>query len=60
MIETKAHRPIRSFVRRERHLTPAQERALQKLWTDFGVDHTKSAADFPAIFGREAPVIVEI
>ncbi|MBI3545759.1 MAG: tRNA (guanosine(46)-N7)-methyltransferase TrmB, partial [Gammaproteobacteria bacterium] len=36
------------------------ERALQKLWTDFGVDHTKSVADFCVIFGREAPVIVEI
>ncbi len=60
MIETKAYRPIRSFVRRERHLTPAQERALQELWMQYGVDHPKTMADFPAIFGRVAPMIVEI
>lgn len=60
MIETKPHRPIRSFVRRERHLTPAQERALSESWARFGVDHHKVAADFATIFGRVAPTIVEI
>lgn len=60
MIEAKVYRPIRSFVRRERHLTPAQERALQELWMQYGVDHRKAVADFSAIFGRAAPVIVEI
>lgn len=60
MIETKAYRPIRSFVRRERHLTPAQERALEGLWIRFGIDHDQTVADFSVIFGREAPVILEI
>lgn len=60
MIETKPHRQIRSFVRRERHLTPAQERALAELWARFGVDHHEVAADFATIFGRLAPTIVEI
>lgn len=60
MIETKSHRPIRSFVRRERHLTPAQQRALAESWARFGIDHHKVSADFVTIFGRPAPVMVEI
>ena len=32
------HRPIRSFVRREGRLTKGQQRALDDLWTQFGID----------------------
>ena len=32
------HRPIRSFVRREGRLTRGQQRAMDTLWADFGVD----------------------
>ena len=37
MTET-SHRPIRSFVRREGRLTKGQQRALDDLWTQFGID----------------------
>lgn len=33
-----SHRPIRSFVRREGRLTRGQQRALDELWTQFGID----------------------
>jgi len=32
------HRPIRSFVRREGRLTKGQQRALDDLWVQFGID----------------------
>ena len=32
------HRPIRSFVRREGRLTSGQQRALDDLWAQFGID----------------------
>ena len=32
------HRPIRSFVRREGRLTKGQQRALDDLWSQFGID----------------------
>jgi tRNA (guanine-N7-)-methyltransferase len=34
----KTHRPIRSFVRREGRLTTGQQRALDDLWAQFGID----------------------
>jgi tRNA (guanine-N7-)-methyltransferase len=53
-------RPIRSFVRREGRLTPAQKRALEELWPRYGVDDTRASLDLATLFGRIAPVIVEI
>jgi len=35
---SSSHRPIRSFVRREGRLTSGQQRALDGLWTRFGID----------------------
>lgn len=35
---SKKQRPIRSFVRREGRLTPAQSNALEKLWLLYGID----------------------
>lgn len=52
-------RPIQSFVRREGRLTPGQARALKDLWPRFGLDPT-GILDFEAIFGRIAPVTLEI
>jgi tRNA (guanine-N7-)-methyltransferase len=54
------HRPIRSFVRREGRMTEAQRRALEELWPRFGVDDADTALDFAALFGRRAPVTLEI
>jgi tRNA (guanine-N7-)-methyltransferase len=53
-------RTIRSFVRRAGRMTPSQQRALDELWPLFGIDYSASALDFCAIFGRAAPIVLEI
>ncbi len=53
-------RPIRSFVRREGRITPAQQRALVELWPQFGLDFTAQGLDPASIFGRHAPCHLEI
>lgn len=52
-------RRVRSFVRREGRMTAGQQRALQALWSNFGVD-PGGWVDLPALFGRLAPVTLEI
>ncbi len=55
-----ALRPIRSFVLRQGRLSPAQARALDELLPRFGVAFAPCEIDFAALFGRHAPVVVEI
>ena len=68
-----SHRPIRSFVRREGRITPAQEHALKTLWERYGVDcaaepvdgqlvfqTAQTLLDTARLFNRRAPVEVEI
>ena len=55
-----AHRPIRSFVRRQGRMTDSQERALEDLWPKYGLDPTQEMLDLDALFGRQAPRILEI
>lgn len=57
---SRLRRPIRSFVRREGRLTAAQARALEQLWPRFGLEPGDSEIDFARVFGRSAPVILEI
>lgn len=54
------HRPIRSYVRREGRLTRGQQRALDELWNDFGVDNADTLLDLEQLFGRSAPRVLEI
>jgi tRNA (guanine-N7-)-methyltransferase len=56
----KPLRSIRSFVRREGRITPAQQRALNELWSRYGIEAGGAAIDFTRVYGREAPVILEI
>jgi tRNA (guanine-N7-)-methyltransferase len=56
----KHHRPIRSFVRRAGRLTSSQLRALEELWPAFGLEFNGRPIDFNAVFGRAAPVVLEI
>ncbi len=58
--EGKFMRRIRSFVRREGRLTKGQERALQELWPVMGVEFRDEMLDLAQLFGREAPVVLEI
>ncbi len=53
-------RPIRSFVRRNGRMTPAQLRALQTLWPRFGIEAGTERLDPDRLFGRSAPRVLEI
>ncbi|HNP63527.1 MAG TPA: tRNA (guanosine(46)-N7)-methyltransferase TrmB [Woeseiaceae bacterium] len=53
-------RSIRSFVRRTGRLTPSQDKALADLWPDLGVEYSGQALNFADLFGRDAPVVLEI
>ena len=54
------HRPVRSYVRREGRLTPAQSRALERLLPDYEFPASEAAVDLPAVFGRRAETVLEI
>jgi tRNA (guanine-N7-)-methyltransferase len=58
--ETTPFRTVRSFVRRQGRITAAQERALAALWPRFGVEPGDAALDLDALFGRQAPRVLEI
>jgi tRNA (guanine-N7-)-methyltransferase len=55
----RATRKIRSFVRREGRITPAQRDALEVLWPKYGLDADRPL-DPEKIFGRRAPLTLEI
>jgi tRNA (guanine-N7-)-methyltransferase len=54
------HRPVRSFVLRQGRMSPAQARAIETLWPRFGIDYADEPIDFERLFGRRAPVVLEI
>lgn len=51
---------IRSFVLRDSRITHAQQRALAELWERFGVEANNMLLDPKQIFGRCAPLVLEI
>ena len=53
-------RPIRSFVKREGKLTSGQTNAIEQLWPSHGVDLDEHQLDLAELFGRDAPVVLEI
>ena len=56
-----AHRrQVRSFVRREGRLTVGQSRALEQLWSVYGVEPAEGTLDLSTLYGRSAPVVFEI
>lgn len=60
MTGTEHPRSIRSFVTRSGRITAAQERALELLWPKYGVEFATQPLERRALFGREAPLCVEI
>lgn len=54
------NRAIRSFVLRQGHLSPAQQRAIDEGMPKWGIDYQASPLDLTQAFGREAPKILEI
>lgn len=53
-------RRIRSFVRRQGRLTKGQQQALDLYWPVKGIEYSANPLDFTALFGRNAPVVLEI
>jgi tRNA (guanine-N7-)-methyltransferase len=53
-------RRVRSFVRREGRMTAGQQRALEGLWPRFGISAGGGLVDFQTVFGRDAPVTLEV
>jgi len=60
MKKIEKRRPIRSFVRREGRITPAQRYALDSLWEKYGIDYVDQVLNFSEIFNREAGLVLEI
>ncbi|NND54178.1 MAG: tRNA (guanosine(46)-N7)-methyltransferase TrmB [Gammaproteobacteria bacterium] len=58
--QSRFPRAIRSFVKRQGRMTTGQRRALDEHWAEVGVDFSDTALDLTSVFGREAPVILEI
>ena len=57
----EAHlRKVRSFVRRPGRATNAQRRALTDLWPRFGLEAHGAPLDLAALFGRDAPRVLDI
>lgn len=64
MTEIK-RRSIRSFVLRQGRLTNAQQNALDNYWQHYGIDYSNQPhgiqpLDFKTVFGRSAPITLEI
>ncbi len=53
-------RRVRSFVRREGRLTTGQRQALESVWPRYGIAAGGGLIDAAAIFGRVAPITLEI
>ncbi len=51
---------IRSFVLRQGRISSAQRRACETLLPQYGISFQRSHIDLEAIFGRQAPIILEI
>jgi tRNA (guanine-N7-)-methyltransferase len=55
-----AHRHIRSFVMRRGHLSDGQKRAHESLLPRWGIPYQNAVLDYESLFGRRAPVVLEI
>ena len=53
-------RGVRSYVRRQGRMTPGQQRAFAELMPRYGVVLGNAPLDLPTLFGRSAPVTLEI
>lgn len=58
--DPRQRRTVRSFVRRTGRMTPGQVRALKELWPQFGIDYAPAPLRFNDVFGRTAPIVLEV
>jgi tRNA (guanine-N7-)-methyltransferase len=54
------HPPVRTYKRRAGRVTSTQRDALDQLWPRLGRQVDDRPLDLPGLFGRQAPVLVEI
>ena len=57
---TPWHRTVRSFVVRAGRMTTGQQKAMDEVWPRLGLPFAKQPLDLDALFGRNAPRVVEI
>jgi tRNA (guanine-N7-)-methyltransferase len=55
-----SQRHIRSFVMRRGHLSDGQKRAYEGLLPRWGIVYRNAPLDYQTVFGRRAPVVLEI
>ena len=53
-------RTIRSFVKRAGRLTPSQQKALDELWPNYGIDYLPEALQLNTVFNNRGPLVLEI
>ena len=53
-------RKIQSFVKREGRLTGGQAKAIEQHWPTMGLEHKNGLLDMAEVFGRVAPIVLEI
>lgn len=58
--EHKHMRTVKSFVLRAGRMTEGQQKAMESQWPAMGLDIEQGLLDFTEVFGREAPVVLEI
>lgn len=51
---------VKSFVKREGRLTKGQAKALEDFWPTMGIEYSGELLDLEQVFGRRAPVVLEI
>jgi len=51
---------ILTFRPRRGRVTPRQQRALDTLWSTYGVEVTTEPLDLASVYGRQAPLVLEI
>jgi tRNA (guanine-N7-)-methyltransferase len=58
--DQKPMRAVRSFVLRAGRMTEGQQRGLDEAWPEMGLDIASGMIEPAALFGRDAPLVLEI
>ena len=58
--DTRPQRHIRSYVLRQGRMSPGQIRNIEEGMPRWGIPYAAQAIDYAAVFGRKAPVVLEI
>ncbi|WP_290697358.1 tRNA (guanosine(46)-N7)-methyltransferase TrmB [Amphritea sp.] len=56
----KYMRTVKSFVLRAGRMTEGQQKAMDRAWPEMGLELSQGKLDLAEVFGREAPVVLEI